>query len=113
MSSTTALVKELLDQKSTLKGRQSAGMRDGSGAETVSQSEIKRIVKEGVAEALAEHERAYHADETPETTDDEIRTDVDDRSSSGGSTKKGLLLLVLVVALLVRRRRNRGQSSDY
>lgn len=110
MSSTTALVKELLDQKSTLKGRQSAGMRDGSGAETVSQSEIKRIVKEGVAEALAEHERAYHADEIP---DDEIRTDVDDRSSSGGSTKKGLLLLVLVVALLVRRRRNRGQSSDY
>lgn len=111
MSSTTSLVKELLDQKSTLKGRRSGGETESAA---ISQADLRETVREGVAEALAEHERTYHADEMDERSGiDDADIDTDDQSSGGGFSKKGLLLLVILVAYLVRRRRNQSQSSDY
>ncbi|MFC6940515.1 hypothetical protein ACFQE8_11165 [Salinirubellus sp. GCM10025818] len=108
MSSTTSLVKELLDQKSTLKGRRSgAGTGDDS---RVTKSDVEQAVREGVSEALAEHERTYHEEAVDEPTDDDLE---EDQSSGGGSSKKGLLLLIVIVAYLVRRRRSQDGSDDY
>lgn len=110
MSSTTSLVKELLDQKSTLSGRRSGAGSEGD-SRAVTKSEVEEAVRQGVTEALAEHERTYHDEERDETmSDDDL--DTDDGSSGGGSSKKGLLLLVVLVAYLVQRRRNQSQSQS-
>lgn len=110
MSSTTSLVKELLDQKSTLKGRRS-GAGTGDDSRAVTKSDVEQAVREGVSEALAEHERTYHDETVDEPTgDDDLEAD---QSSGGGSSKKALLLLVVIVAYLVRRRRGQDGSDDY
>jgi MYXO-CTERM domain-containing protein len=109
MSSTTSLVKELLDQKSTLKGRRS-GTETGGDSPAVTKSDVEQAVREGVSEALAEHERTYHDEAVDEPTGDDLEAD---QSSGGGSSKKGLLLLVVIVAYLVRRRRGQDGSDGY
>lgn len=110
MSSTTSLVKELLDQKSTLKGRRTGG-GTGDDSRAVTKSDVEQAVREGVSDALAEHERTYHEEAVDEPTDDDDLEE--DQSSGGGSSKKGLLLLIVIVAYLVRRRRSQDGSDDY
>ena len=111
MSSTTSLVKELLDQKSTLKGRRTGG-GTGDDSRAVTKSDVEQAVREGVSDALAEHERTYHEEAVDEPTDDDDDLE-EDQSSGGGSSKKGLLLLIVIVAYLVRRRRSQDGSDDY
>jgi hypothetical protein len=108
-SSTKARVKDLLSQDATTKWRRSAGGTDaGNGSDTLSRDEVKRIVKEGVAEALEGHEHNYHQDETESETD----TSDESRSSGRRVSKKKLLLIGAVVAYLARRRRSGSESRS-
>lgn len=108
-SSTTARVKDFLNQDATTKWRRSTtGTDAGDEAEAVSRDEIGRIVRDGVTEALEEHERTYHRDEA------ESESDITEGSqSSGRRVSRGKLLLVgAVAAYLVRRRRGGSDSQS-
>jgi len=108
-SSTKARVKDFLNQDSTTTWRRSASGTDaGNGSDAVSRDEVKRVVREGVVEALEEHERNYHQDET----ESETGTSDESRSSGRRVSKKKLLLIGAVVAYLARRRRSGSESRS-
>jgi cobalamin biosynthesis Mg chelatase CobN len=104
MSATTSLVKQLLNDQST----SDLGIEaDSTG---LSRSEIKDAVKEGVHEALAEHQ-GFDSSESVETSTDEFEADTESQSSGSGLSLTKVLVLGLLLVLLAKKRRSGGTSN--
>lgn len=111
MSNVSSQIKRLVEK------RTASGTADDAGIDTLSRSELKEAVREGVLEALEEHHNAEHED--VDSVDDDlaetdkaesVAADVADESSGGLSLKK--LFVYGVVALLIYRRKQSKKTSQ-
>lgn len=107
MSTTTSRVRNLLNEVDAARADREG---EDEGPERMTRSELKETVKEGVTEALDEHERKTDTDGT-ESTGEETETE----SSGGRRIGKGFVVLATIAALafFARRRRNSSDSEEF